>query len=339
MSRARRGRRTTTRATRVRAPGIVASAGITTALVAFLPAASAAPGVAPARSQSPRLTAVEADALVPRPPSGPRDESVSTLEPPLEPSLEPLLQTVALGTTADPAADPAADPGSAPEAAAAPTGEPSPLAASGIPSTALVAYQNAAALSADCGISWTLIAAIGRVESNHGRFAGAVLHTDGLSSPPIIGIPLDGTNNTALILDSDDGLLDGDTVYDRAVGPMQFIPTTWAMYDSDGNGDGRRDPFNINDAAVATGRYLCAAGGDLSTPEGQAEAVFAYNHSDSYVATVLELSATYAGTAPEPVPTPDGPAPTVPPARPLSPSDPADALPPLRLAARPPLTP
>ncbi|WP_197058320.1 lytic transglycosylase domain-containing protein, partial [Modestobacter caceresii] len=313
MSRARRGRHTKTRSSRVRAPGVVASAGITTALVAFLPAASAAPGAAPAPPQSSRLMAVEADALVPRPPSGLRDV--------FAPPLEPLLETVAIATDADPSVAPATATVKTATAttATAPTGEASPLAASGIPSTALTAYQRAAGLSADCGISWTLIAAIGRVESNHGRFAGATLHTDGLSSPPIIGIPLDGTNNTARILDSDDGLLDGDTVYDRAVGPMQFIPTTWAMYDSDGNGDGRRDPFNINDAAVATGKYLCAAGGDLSTPEGQSRAVFAYNHSDSYVATVLGLSATYAGTTPEPVPTPEGPAPTVPPAAPAPP--------------------
>src|SRR5437764_60980 len=81
-------------------------------------------------------------------------------------------------------------------------------------------------------------------------FAGAVLHSDGLSTPRVIGIALNG-NGTALIRDTDGGRLDGDTVYDRAVGPMQFIPSTWAGWSVDANGDGRADPFNIFDAAAA----------------------------------------------------------------------------------------
>jgi len=137
----------------------------------------------------------------------------------------------------------------------------SALAASGIPSTALIAYRNAAARVAQtmpgCGLGWPLLAAIGRVESDHGRFAGAVLHSDGLSTPPVIGIALDG-HGTALIRDTDGGRLDGDTVYDRAVGPMQFIPSTWAGWGVDMNADGRADPFNIFDAAGAAADYLRA---------------------------------------------------------------------------------
>jgi membrane-bound lytic murein transglycosylase B len=177
----------------------------------------------------------------------------------------------------------------------------SALAADGIPLTALQAYQSAAVRQnlADpgCHLPWPLLAAIGRVESDHGRFGGAVLHTDGLSAPHVIGIPLDG-HGTALIRDTDKGRLDGDRVYDRAVGPMQFIPSTWAAYAVDGNSDGVADPFNIFDATAAAARYLCTAGGDLATSEGQERAVLAYNHSAAYLTAVLHLEAIYAAGVP-----------------------------------------
>jgi hypothetical protein len=206
----------------------------------------------------------------------------------------------------------------APTDAAAASG----LAAGGIPSVARAAYDAAAAAAPDgCGVRWSLVAAIGRVESDHGRFAGAVLHTDGRSAPRIIGIQLNG-NGTAVIRDTDGGRLDGDPVYDRAVGPMQFIPSTWARHASDGDGDGSSDPFDIQDAARATARYLCAAGGDLSTVAGQRRAVLAYNHSDSYVATVLTLAARYAGTPPPTVPT----HPVLPPAEPPANPGPPPAM-------------
>jgi hypothetical protein len=170
------------------------------------------------------------------------------------------------------------------------------LAANGIPTVALNAYRVAAArmdhVDPGCGIDWALLAGIGREESDHGQFAGAVLRADGVSTPRIIGIPLNG-HGTALILDTDHGRLDGDTVYDRAVGPMQFIPSTWAIYGTDGNGDGIADPFNIYDAALTSARYLCNAGGDLRTHAGQLTAVYAYNHSDQYVAQVLALADAY----------------------------------------------
>ena len=155
----------------------------------------------------------------------------------------------------------------------------SALAAGGIPATALDAYRRAAAAANPaCGITWPLLAAIGRVESNHGRFAGATLHSDGLSTPPIIGIRLDGSRSV-VVRDTDGGRLDGDPTYDHAVGPMQFIPSTWAVYRADGNGDGRYDPFNIYDAAAATASYLCQAGGNLRTGAGQQRAVWSYNPS------------------------------------------------------------
>jgi hypothetical protein len=99
----------------------------------------------------------------------------------------------------------------------------------------------------------------------------------------------------AYIGDSDDGQWDGDTSYDRAMGPMQFIPTTWRSYAIDADGNGTTDPFNINDAALAAANYLCVAGGNLRTDAGQRRAVLAYNHSDEYVAQVLALARAYAG--------------------------------------------
>jgi membrane-bound lytic murein transglycosylase B len=137
------------------------------------------------------------------------------------------------------------------------------LAANGIPNVALNAYRVAAARMAAvmpaCGIDWSLLAGIGRVESNHGRFGGAVLNVDGTSTPKILGPPLDGVQ-FAYIADSDGGSYDGDSRFDRAVGPMQFIPTTWRAYAIDANGRGAPDPFNINDAALAAAHYLCVAG-------------------------------------------------------------------------------
>jgi membrane-bound lytic murein transglycosylase B len=175
------------------------------------------------------------------------------------------------------------------------------LAANGIPAVAFNAYRLAAARLASaqpgCGIQWWLLAGIGRVESNHGRYGGATLSPSGESSPHIVGLPLDGTVYD-YIADTDGGRLDGDSRFDHAVGPMQFIPSTWAAYGIDGNGDGVASPFNINDAALAAARYLCAAGGDLRTAAGQRQAVLAYNHSDEYLALVLGTAAAYATGTP-----------------------------------------
>lgn len=168
---------------------------------------------------------------------------------------------------------------------------------SGIPAVALGAYQRAQTIinGADsaCGISWQLIAAIGRVESDHGRYGGSQLGDDGAATPGIYGIPLDGTNNTARILDTDAGELDNDATYDRAVGPMQFIPSTWRVVGVDADRDGVRDPQNINDAALATAVYLCSGDESLAAEEGKRAAVYRYNHSEDYVNLVLAIEQAY----------------------------------------------
>jgi hypothetical protein len=175
------------------------------------------------------------------------------------------------------------------------------LAANGIPNVALNAYRVAAArmesAQPDCGIDWSLLAGIGRIESNHGRFGGALLNSDGTSTPEIRGPALNGVD-FAYIADSDNGTFDHDSSYDRAVGPMQFIPTTWRSYAIDADGNGTTDPFDIDDAALGAAHYLCVAGGDLTSDTGQRRAVLAYNHSDSYVAEVLALARAYAAGIP-----------------------------------------
>ncbi|MEO7627346.1 MAG: hypothetical protein ABIS91_13875, partial [Nocardioides sp.] len=142
----------------------------------------------------------------------------------------------------------------APAAASGDTGEIIATAStSGIPSAALAAYQRAEAVinTADksCEIPWQLIAAIGRVESDHGRFGGNTLSDDGVALPGIYGIALNGKNNTQNIVDTDAGQYDSDTKFDRAVGPMQFIPSTWSVVGVDGDNDGKRNPQDIDDAA------------------------------------------------------------------------------------------
>ena len=171
------------------------------------------------------------------------------------------------------------------------------LGESGIPDVAVRAYKQAEARLAvsdpGCGVPWTLLAAIGRVESDHGRFGGAQLRDDGSATRRIRGIPLDGRPNVALIRDSDGGALDGDTVYDRAVGPMQFIPSTWRSVNADANGDGFADPNNIFDAAQGAAQYLCTGTSNLRDPARAAQAVRRYNNADSYVRLVLALARMY----------------------------------------------
>jgi len=167
----------------------------------------------------------------------------------------------------------------------------------GIPASMLKAYQNAAAILAkeqpNCHLDWALIASIGRIESNHAR--GGYVNANGDTLEPILGPVLNGAGAFAAIPDTDGGKYDGDPVWDRAVGPTQFIPSTWRGYASDGNGDGVSNPNNIYDEALATARYLCSGGLDLSTDAGQRLAVRRYNNSQSYVDTVLAWAAAYRG--------------------------------------------
>lgn len=167
----------------------------------------------------------------------------------------------------------------------------------GIPPVALRAYGYAelslARTQPNCHLTWTTLAGIGKNESSHGRTNGATLREDGTSEPRVLGLPLDGSPGRKLIRDTDGGQLDGDRVYDRAVGPLQFIPSTWRRWATDGDGDGTANPFDIDDAAVAAGRYLCAGGRDLATPQGWWQAILSYNAVDAYVRSVFTAADDY----------------------------------------------
>ncbi|MCI2420692.1 lytic transglycosylase domain-containing protein [Saccharopolyspora sp. K220] len=172
-----------------------------------------------------------------------------------------------------------------------------------IPRAALQAYgyaqQSIATAMPRCGLTWSLLAAIGQVESSHGRHGGARLDETGRPTRPIIGLPLDGTGGVRRIPDTDGGDLDGDQVWDRAVGPLQFIPTTWHRWQVDADGDGVADPQDTDDAALTAGRYLCSAGGDLRDPDRFWSALLTYNQSRSYGQEVLDYADYYGRTSRE----------------------------------------
>ncbi len=163
--------------------------------------------------------------------------------------------------------------------------------AAGIPEPAVRAYGVATLREqgADpaCHLAWTTLAGVGWVESQHGTLGGLSLGQDGRPSSQIDGPVLDGSGDVAAVPG-------GDGTWQRATGPLQFIPSTWARWGSDGDGDGVADPQDLDDAAYAAARYLCASGDDLASGPGWSAAVFSYNHSDTYVRSVYDAAQSYA---------------------------------------------
>lgn len=171
--------------------------------------------------------------------------------------------------------------------------------ATGLPAAAVRAYATASLRLGDeepgCGLGWSTLAGIGEVESVHGTLGDRTLLADGRPSQPIVGPALDGRGPVAAIRASSSATaLHGDPTWDHAVGPLQFLPSTWAQWGADGDGDGVTDPQDLDDAAYAAGRYLCADGGDLAEGPAWQQAVFSYNHAVSYVAAVYAAALRFS---------------------------------------------
>src|SRR5215218_7277102 len=263
----------------MRAPRRAVSTAAAVLLVALPATAAPSVGQGVARQGQPSVPSVV--------PAGPLVEAAPATPAPVPPAPAPSTTPTTPGAVA----------AGAPVAAAF-AGE----VVDGIPAAALRAYQTAAATVAikdpTCGLDWALLAGIGRVESDHGRYGGSVLDGAGVARPAILGPVLSGGPGMARISDSDGGRLDGDVAFDRAVGPMQFIPATWALAGADGDGDGLANPQDLDDAALAAARYLCAGTGSVATPEGARAALLRYNHSTEYGMRVLWLASAYrSGTS------------------------------------------
>src|SRR3954453_18992698 len=172
-----------------------------------------------------------------------------------------------------------------------------------IPPRVLAAYVAAAKTinraQPSCHLRWYELAGIGYIESGHAHTGGSESkHWNGVAKPPIFGPMLDGSAGVSWH-DTDGGRLDHNAQWERAVGPMQFMPTTWAVWGADGNRDRHQDPQQIDDATLAAAGYLCTGGGSSLDQIGHLiAAVYSYNHSYAYVRAVLTVAAQYAGLAP-----------------------------------------
>ncbi len=280
--------------------------------LAAVVAASAGIGTATALPPTAEDTAVPAAVVEPSPGAVPQTTSDAAERrlPPAE-DREHLAQAP-LPPPPAPVADVTAEQA---QAAAAATerplpGAPSPTGSLGIPQRVLEAYQASSRYGSACSLEWQVVAAIGFVESGHA--SGGKVHPDGVTWQPILGPVLDGSG-VAAIADSDAGVLDGDTTWDRAVGPMQFLPATWRWIGVDADGSGTADPNDVDDAAAGAARYLCSHGGDLRVPASMRAALLRYNNSSAYVDLVLRWAAAYgAGVVPTATPTAPATAPVTP---------------------------
>jgi membrane-bound lytic murein transglycosylase B len=226
--------------------------------------------------------------------SGKRFTSLVGEQTPLEKSRTPIAaQALASSAAADNSTTANPKAAGLPPAGKALTGDDA------IPATVLASYRKAAAALAvektSCHLTWPLLAGIGKVETNHGRTWGskARLTAAGEVVPTILGPVLNGHNGVGMLLDTDGGALDHDRQYDRAVGPMQFVPATWREFGRDGNGDGNKDPNNVWDASLGAANYLCAGNRNLAVSADRRAAILAYNPSSAYVRAVLAWAAAY----------------------------------------------
>lgn len=174
-----------------------------------------------------------------------------------------------------------------------------PGALNGIPRGAFPAYRAAATnlnkVRPSCGLTWPLLAGIGKVESGHA--SGGRVDDFGTTRGLLLGPVLNGAPGLGKVRDTDKGRLDKNRVWDRPVGPMQIIPSVWRKYAVDGNADEVRSPNNMYDATATVGVFLCGHGDDLRDPRELVRSLLRYNHSKNFVATVLRWMRIYSRSA------------------------------------------
>ncbi len=124
------------------------------------------------------------------------------------------------------------------------------------------------------------------METDHGRLNGSTIGPDGIARPAILGPALDGSKPGVI-----GRLADASGAAVRAAGPLQFVPETWKRW-------GAGNVQDIDNAARAAARYLCADGHDLSTPAGRRAAALAYNNVGWYATDVLAVYADYLARRP-----------------------------------------
>lgn len=167
-----------------------------------------------------------------------------------------------------------------------------------VPEVAVAAYQRAVTVMSDsqigCDLRWTTLAAVARVESDHGRRGGGDLDETGAASPAVYGATLDGKKGRAKVRDTDKGKVDDLRGFDRPAGPLGFLPNDWAVYGVDADGDGRRDVQDIDDAALALAVQLCATERDLTDDAALRRALGAHRDLTGYADEVLKIDQAYA---------------------------------------------
>ncbi|KQZ75436.1 hypothetical protein ASD66_03510 [Nocardioides sp. Root151] len=182
------------------------------------------------------------------------------------------------------------------EAVGGPTSYPGSIAKA--PEVAVAAYQRASAVmnaASSCQLDWLTLAAIGRVESNHSRGAQLEhrLTKVGVARPAIVGHVLNGRRGLGSFADTDAGTLDRNQRWDAPVGALALMPSTWSTVAVDADGDQRRNPQDIDDAALGAAVFLCADGRKLRQPAQLRRALATYHRAPRFVSTVLALQKRY----------------------------------------------
>ncbi|MDQ4055603.1 MAG: hypothetical protein M3237_23320, partial [Actinomycetota bacterium] len=166
-----------------------------------------------------------------------------------------------------------------------------------IPAASLAAYQRAELVMGvavlRCRLDWTVLAGVAEVESDHGRAGGNRVTDEGVSRPGVVGKPLNGKGGRARMRDTDAGLVDDNSRWDAPAGPMGLLPSTWSAVAVDGDGDGKRNLQDADDAALGVAVFVCNGGRDLSVRAELRAALRSLNPTPGYAQLVMSLARSY----------------------------------------------